>query len=146
MMISRRMSLVVAIVVAAGIGASAQVHKYFTPGSVWTITTIRVKPGMDQAYLAYLNTTWRQTEEATVKAGYQKSYKVLRTMDDDGGYNFILMREYSSLGSMEANVEKADALAATVIGDDTKQMQGYEDRSKVREVVGTRTVRELMLK
>jgi hypothetical protein len=146
MKISRTMTLVVALVVGAGIGASAQVHKYFTPGSVWTVTTIRVKPGMDQAYLAYLNTTWRQTEEATVKAGYQKSYKVLRTLDDDGGYNFILMREYASLASMEADVEKADAVAATVIGDDSKQMQGYEDRSKVREVLGTRTVRELMLK
>jgi hypothetical protein len=48
---------------------------------------------------------------------------------------------------MEANEEKADALSRQVLGeDDTKLMQGYETRSKVREVLGTKTMRELVLK
>ena len=31
-------------------------------------------------------------------------------------------------------------------GDDQAQMQGYQDRSKYREVVGTKYARELILK
>ena len=59
----------------------------------------------------------------------------------------LILREYDSLASMEANQEKADALSRQVLGDDdTKQMQGYEDRSKVRQVLGTKTMRELTLK
>jgi hypothetical protein len=34
----------------------------------------------------------------------------------------------------------------TLHEDDQKAMQGYEDRSKVREVLATRTARELILK
>jgi hypothetical protein len=32
-----------------------------------------------------------------------------------------------------------------VIGDDQKQMQGYKDRLEIREVLGTRLAREIVL-
>jgi hypothetical protein len=47
---------------------------------------------------------------------------------------------------MEANVEKADALSQQLDGTDQTQMQGYQDRSKYRAVVGTKYARELILK
>ena len=77
-----------------------------------------------------------------------KSYKILRSIDDDGNsWNMLLLREYDSLASMEANEEKADNLSRQVLGaDDTKQMQGYENRSKVRQILATKTMRELILK
>ena len=76
-----------------------------------------------------------------------KSYKILRAIDDDTSWNMLLLREYDNLASMEANEEKADALSRQTLGeDDTKQMKGYEDRSKVRVVLGTKTMRELRLK
>ena len=147
MKINRRILLAVSVVALVAISASAQVYKYYAPGSVWTITSIRIKPGMDQAYISYLDGQFKSSEDAQVKAGYQKSYKILRTMDDDAdSYNLIILREYASLASMEANTEKADALSMQTVGDDTKQMQGYEDRSKIREIISTRTARELMLK
>jgi hypothetical protein len=48
---------------------------------------------------------------------------------------------------MEADEEKSDTLSRETLNeDDRKAMQGYEDRSKVREVLSTRTARELILK
>jgi hypothetical protein len=47
---------------------------------------------------------------------------------------------------MEANEGKSDALAAQLLGNDQAQMQGYTDRSKIREVVWTKTAREFLLK
>ena len=123
-----------------------QVHKYFTPGSVWTVTMIKMASGMDQAYLAYLDGHFKKGEEAQIKAGFQKSYKILRTMDDGGAWNLLILREYTSLTSLEANVEKADALLQQTDGPDQAQMKGYEERSKYREVVGTKYARELILK
>lgn len=55
------------------------------------------------------------------------------------------MTEYKDLATMEANEGKADALLQRTIGDDSKQMQGYKDRSEIREVVGTRLAREIIL-
>jgi len=37
-------------------------------------------------------------------------------------------------------------LALQVGGDDKPAMQGYEDRSKIREILATKTARELTLK
>jgi hypothetical protein len=145
--ISRKMALAIcagALVLA--VTATAQVYKYYTPGTVWTVTTIRVKSGMDQAYLNYLDTEFKKESDAQVKAGYMKSYKILRTLDDDSSWNMLILREYKSLAAMEADAEKSDALSLQTVGNDNVQMQGYEDRSKIREVLATKTARELMLK
>jgi hypothetical protein len=139
--------LVAAILVGAvAAPAIGQVHKYFTPGTVWTVTMIKIAPGMDQMYLEYLDGQFKKTEDAQVKAGFEKSYKILRTMDDGGAWNLLILREYANLAAIEANEEKADALNQQTVGADQVQMQGYQDRSKYREVVGTKFARELVLK
>ena len=138
--------LVLALAVTAATPLIGQVHKYFTPGTAWTVTMIKMAPGMDQMYMEYLAGQFKKSEDAQVKAGFQKSYKVLRTMDDGGAWNLLILREYASLAAIEANEEKADALNQQTIGPDQAQMQGYQDRSKYREVVGTRYARELILK
>lgn len=142
-----RSVLLVGGLAAIGTGSViAQVHKYFTPGTIWTVTMIQMTSGMDQKYLQYLDTSFKKSEDAQVKAGFQKSYKILRTLDDSGTWNLLILREYTSLAAMEANVEKADALNQQSDGTDEVQMQGYDDRSKYRAVVGTKYARELILK
>jgi hypothetical protein len=131
---------------AATITVAAQVHKYYTNGTVWTVTMVKIAPGMDQMYLEYLDTRFKKAEDAQIKGGFEKSYKILRTMDDGGAWNMLILREYASLASMEANEEKSDALAQQTEGTDQAQMQGYQDRSKSRDVVGTKVTRELTLK
>ena len=101
---------------------------------------------MDQKYMEYLDSQLKKSEDAQVKAGFEKSYKILRTMGDGGTWNLLILREFPSLAAMEANEEKSDALAQQTVGSDQVQMQGYEDRSKYREVVGTVFAREIILK
>jgi hypothetical protein len=83
--------------------------------------------------------------DAQVKAGFEKSYKILRTLDEGGAWNLLILREYASLAAIESNEEKADALAQQTQGSDQVQIQGYQDRSKYREVVATKYARELIL-
>src|SRR5438105_11443038 len=133
----KTMRAVVLIGILAAIGAVpviAQVHKFFTPRTVWTVTMIKMAPGMDQNYLQYLDGQFKKAEEAQIKAGFEKSYKVLRTMDDGGAWNLLILREYTSLANIETNEEKADAVSQRIAGNDQAQMQGYQDRSKYREV------------
>ena len=130
------------------IPAVAQIYRYYSPGTIWTVTTIRIQSGMDPAYLQYLDGEFKKEADAQVNAGYMKSYKVLRTLDDDdSSWNLLILREYKSLAEMEADEEKSDKLSSDVLHeDDQKEMQGYQERSKVREVLATRTARELILK
>ncbi len=136
----------VAALLLVAVSASAQIYKYYSPGTIWTVTTIRIKSGMDPAYLQYLDGQFKKESDTMVKAGYMKSYKILRTLDDDSSWNMLILREYKNLAAMEADEEKADELARQLTGDDQMQMKGYEDRSKIREVLGTKTARELILK
>jgi hypothetical protein len=146
MKILRNVLLIGGLAAVGAVPVMGQVHKYFNPGTVWTVTMIQMTSGMDQMYLQYLDTSFKKSEDAQVKAGFQKSYKILRTLDDSGTWNLLILREYNSLGAVEANVEKADALSQQSDGTDQAQMQGYQDRSKYRAVVGTKWARELILK
>ena len=129
------------------ISAYGQVHKYYTTGSVWSVAMIRIHSGMDQAYLQYLDNQLKKESEISIKNGYMKSYKILRAQDDDAGWNMLIMREYESYSSLEKNEEKADEALRKATGvDDEKGMQGYMDRSKIRDVMGTKYMRELVLK
>jgi hypothetical protein len=97
-------------------------------------------------YMEYLAGQFKKSEDAQVKAGLQKSYKILRTLGDDSGWNLLILREYANLAALEANEEKSDALAQQTQGTDDAQMKGYEDRGKYREVLGTKFTREIVLK
>jgi len=146
MRITRVIALIGILGAAGAVPMIAQVHKFFSPGTVWTVTMIKMASGMDQTYLEYLDGQFKKGEDAQIKAGFQKSYKILRTMDDGGAWNLLILREFTSLASLEANVEKSDAVLQQTDGTDQAQMKGYEDRSKYREVVGTKYARELVLK
>jgi hypothetical protein len=146
MKLLRNVLLIGGLAAVGAVPVIGQVHKYFSPGTIWTVTMIQMTSGMDQKYLQYLDTSFKKSEDAQVKAGFLKSYRILRTMDDSGAWNLLILREYASLATLEANVEKADALYQQTEGTDQTQMQGYEDRSKYRTVVGTKYARELILK
>ena len=138
--------LLAAVLLTLSAVALAQVNRPYRNGSVWEVSFIRMKPGMDAAYLNYIATDWKRNQEALKKDGLILSYKVLTTeAHGSTDWNIMLMTEYKDLATMEANEPKADALAQTVVGNDEKQRQGYRDRIEIREVMATRLSREIVL-
>src|SRR5499433_2258649 len=138
--------VVCAVLLIITVSGFAQVNRPYRNGSVWNIAFIRVKPGMDTAYLNYLAGMWKTEQEAQKKEGLTLSYKVLAVEGHTPGeFNLMLMTEYKDLASMEAGEDKSEALAQRVVGNDEKQMQGYKDRAEIREVMGNRLAREIVL-
>jgi hypothetical protein len=147
-MIRRRAALaaIVLLVVLAGFTAYAQVARPYHDGSVWSIGFIRVKAGMESAYYNYLVTDWKKEQEAMKAEGIILSYKVISVeAHTPAEWNLMLMTEYKSLAAMEAGAEKADALGQKLFGSDQKMMQGYRDRLEIRDVLGDRLGREIIL-
>jgi hypothetical protein len=125
----------------------AQVYKYYSPGSVWGVQFVKIKYGQDQNYLAYLDGTFKRSQDAQVKAGVIKSYRVLRTLDDpDGSWNMMLMYEYPSLAAFEASRQKEDSIRTATFGSEQATARASEDRVKMREAMGLRMMREYLLK
>ena len=138
-------SLAVALLIVS-ISVYAQVNRPYHNGSVWSIAFIRIKPGMDTAYMNYLAGQWKTEQEAQKKDGNIVSYKVLSVEGHTAAeFNLMLMTEYKNLATMEANEDKSEAVAQRVVGNDEKQMQGYKDRLEIREVLGDRLAREVIL-
>ena len=129
-----------------GFSLYAQVTRPFHPGSVWQIQFIRVKPGMDNAYKNWLASDWKKEQEAFKASGFILGYKVLETESHGpNDYNMMLMTEFKDLATVEANEQKMDALAQQVMGADQQQEQGYKNRESLREPLGTRIAREVVL-
>jgi hypothetical protein len=130
------------------LGASvyAQVTRPTHEGTVWTLSFLHVKPGMSPAYNQYLASDWKKMEDSLKAAGITLSYKVITTeAHSPTDWDLMLMVEYKDMASLEANEDKADALLQKMFGSDEKVMQGFKDRSEIREVIGTRVAREMIL-
>src|SRR5437667_12154821 len=134
------------ILLVAAVSVFAQVNRPYHNGTVWNIAFIRIKPGMDTAYMNYLAGQWKAEQEAQKKDGNILSYKVMSVEGHTPGeFNLMLMTEYKNLATMEANEDKSEAVAQRVVGNDEKQMQGYRERLEIREVMGDRLAREIIL-
>jgi hypothetical protein len=139
--------VVVCLLLVITVSAFAQtVARPYHNGSVWNVALIHVKPGMESAYLNYLTTDWKREQEALKQEGMILSYKVI-SAESHGAtdWNVMLMTEYKDLATMEANGPKADALVQRVLGSDDKVRQGYRERSEIRDVLGERVAREIIL-
>lgn len=139
-------TLLAALVLALSVVAFAQVKRPYRNGTVWSIGFIRMKPGMETAYLSYVAGDWKREQEALKKDGQIVSYKILQTeAHGSTDWNLMLLTEYKDLAAYEKSLEKTDALLQKVIGDDEKQRQGYRERLAIREVLGDRLAREIVL-
>ena len=130
------------------LGASvyAQMVRPVHDGTVWELSFIHVKPGMGPAYDKYLASEWKKEQEALKTAGMILSYKVIGTeAHSPNDWDLMLMVEFKDLATLEANEDKADAILQKMFGGDEKVMQGYKERSEIRDVLGTRIAREIIL-
>ena len=130
------------------LGASvyAQMVRPVHDGTVWELSFIHVRSGMGAAYDKYLASEWKKEQEALKTAGMILSYKVIATeAHSPNDWDLMLMVEYKDLTTLEANEDKADAMLQKMFGGDEKVMQGYKERSEIRDVLGTRLAREIIL-
>ena len=139
-------ALVTLAVLSVGLSVYAQSMRSFHNGSVWNVAFIRMKPGMETAYLTYVANEWKKEQDALKSTGLILSYQVLETEGHNpGDFNLMLMTEYKDMASMEAGEQKAEAIAMKLVGGDEQEMKGYKDRTEIREILGDRLAREVVL-
>ena len=119
----------------------------FHDGPVWTITFVHTKPGLGLKYMEFLATDWKQEQEAFKKAGLILDYKVIGgEAHSPTDWDLMLMIEFKDLASMESNEDKMEAVSMQALDlNDQKMLQGYQDRSTWREIIGDRLTREIIL-
>jgi hypothetical protein len=126
--------------------ALADDHPY-SEGPVVNIASIRTVDGKFDDYMKWLDTTWKQEEEAAKKAGYILSYEVLtveaRGPDDP---DVLLLVTYKNWGALDGGLAKGDAIAKQIEGSVTAANQAQFERAKIRRVLGSYTAQVAVLK
>ncbi len=119
----------------------------YTEGTVWQITMIRTRPGMTDDYLKHLAKTFKASLEEEKKQGFIVSYKVLSgDASTASDYNIMTMIEYKNMAALDNLRAKTDPIGQKIIGDEDQQRQTAMKRAELREIFGSKLMREIMLK
>ena len=126
--------------------ASAADTKPYTEGPVMEVSFVKTKPGKFEAYMQYLDTTYKQIMEASKKAGLIVDYAVYsaspRSLQDP---DIILTVVYANMAALDKS-DEAEAVAEKIAGSMDAQSKAAIDRESLREVLGSELTRQLILK
>ena len=126
--------------------ALADDHAY-TQGAVVNVSRIRTVDGKFDEYMKWLDTTWKQEQEAAKKAGYILNYEVLTVEPREADDPDLLLRiTYKNWAALDGALEKGDEIAKQIEGSVAAANQAQFDRAKIRTVLGSTTMQVLQLK
>jgi len=121
--------------------------KAYTEGHVWTITMVKVKYGMRDAYLNEVLPLRKKIEEEGRKAGLLLSSHILvgdpANRDD---FDVLYLQELKNWAAFDGMSAKTEAIEEKILGPQDKQAQLLTKRVEVREVVGEKMMQELIMK
>jgi hypothetical protein len=132
----------------AGMGATAFADDHaYTLGSIVNVARIRTVDGHFDDYVKWLDTTWKQEQEAAKKAGYITGYEVIyvepRGPDDA---DILLVLRTKNWAALDGQLAQADAISKQIEGSVAAASQSEADRSKIRRLLGSSTMQVLDLK
>ena len=119
----------------------------YVEGPVWVITFIRTKPGLSDEYLNSMTGSLKPVYEEEKKHKIILDYKILSgeaaSLQD---FNVIIMVEYANLGALDGLREKTGPIIEKLIGPADERKDMAAKRLDIREIIATKTMREIWLK
>jgi hypothetical protein len=125
----------------------AQSDAPYTEGPVWTVTMVKAKYGMGDEYLKGLAKTFKGTLDEAKKQNLITDYKILLgDSADPHDFDILLMVEQKNMASFDNAREKFDPIARKIEGTPDQQVATATKRVELREILGTKLMREITLK
>jgi hypothetical protein len=130
----------------AGSASFAQSSSY-TPGTVWTFSSIKIEPGQFENYMDYLANTWKKSNEFGKKEGNLVSYHVFAVNNPRNGEPDLILaiesKDYLTNAEQLALQKKYEAFMAM---DQRKLDAAGGERKVMRHLAGSMELQELKLK
>jgi hypothetical protein len=127
--------------------ALADDSKSYTEGTVTTVTSIRTKPGMFDAYVKWLDTTGKQLREDEKKAGVILEYSVYSVMPrSPHDPDLYLTVTYKNMAALDGLDDREEPLMKKIWTTRDASAKAAVDRESLREILGTQLIRRLDLK
>ena len=139
--------LLAALLVFSATRSSAMTDRPYTEGPVTVLSFIKIKPGMFDAYMKWVATDRKKLLDEEKKAGIIIDSRIYtsqaRTPDDA---DLVLAATFANMAALDGLDDKEDAIVEKVFGSEQKSNDAAIDREKMRTVLGTQLIRELVLK
>ena len=143
----KKIALLAALASTLGTAAIADEARAYKEGPVSVISFIKVKPGQFDNYMKYLDSQYRPLMEEFTKGKVILGYKIYQGQaHNPHDADLILSVTYANMAALDNLNERTDAITEQLLGDRAKRNQKAADRESMREVLGTETIRELVLK
>jgi hypothetical protein len=120
----------------------------YTEGNVVAVSYIRIKPGMFDKYVKFLDTEYKKLVEAEKKQGVIVDYAVYTSPQrDENDWNMILTLTYKNMAALDDLRDKIEPLVTSALGlSPERAAQATVERGAVRDLVGNRLLRQIILK
>ena len=122
---------------------------YDISDAVWSVTTVKVDPNMDDAYLEGLKNTWASGNKVALELGQIESWSIYRSdLPQSGDFNLLLIVKFSNTSDLAPNKERYDAFMKKFGEDRNKETTEYAQKNypAMRELTGEYLMREITLK
>ena len=149
MKITKKLQIIALAALSLGIPSlcPAQSDAPYTEGPVWTLTMVKTKTGMTDEYLKELAKSLKASLEEAKKQNLVLDYKILlgnpATPQD---FDILIMVESKNMAALDNGREKFDPIARKVVGTTDQQQAMAVKRLDIREITGTKLMREITLK
>jgi hypothetical protein len=139
------LATMLAIVAVSGTAVAAD--RPYDEGPVTIVSSLRTLPGMNDAYLRYLATTYRTNMEAAKKEGIILDYRVYETTPRSPDEpNIYLTVTYKNMAAMDGLDDRMEPIMQRSFGDDAARSKAAIDREKMRRPLGQEMIREVVFK
>jgi hypothetical protein len=146
---AKKLQIVALAALSLGIASvcSAQSDAPYTEGPVWNITMVKAKYGMGDEYLKGLAKTLKVSLEEAKKQDLILDYKILLgTAATPQDFDILLMVESKNMAALDNAREKFDPIARKMVGTPDEQRGMAVKRLDIREIMGSKLMREITLK
>src|SRR5437763_12222365 len=119
----------------------------YNEGSVWALTMIKTKTGLADEYIRQITGTVKPVYDEEKKQKVILDYKILNgEASNPHDFNILILVEYPNWAAFDTLRNKMDPVVAKVMGSEEQQKELAVKRLDVREILGTKTMREITLK
>jgi hypothetical protein len=119
----------------------------YNEGPVWTLTMIKTKTGLADEYLKQITGTVKPVYDEEKKQKIILDYKILNgEASSPQDFNIVILVEYANWAAFDHLRDKMDPIVEKVMGTEDQRSATAVKRLEIREILGTKTMREITLK
>jgi hypothetical protein len=118
----------------------------YNEGPVWTLTMVKTKTGLGDDYKQITGTV-KPVYDEEKKQKVILDYKILNgEASGPQDFNILILVEYPNWAAFDNLRDKMDPIVAKIMGTEDQRRATAVKRLDIREILGTKTMREITLK